>query len=166
MAGSQDFTADPRNATVKVYVDGDLVPRDEARVSVFDAGFVLGDGVWEGVRLHKGRLVFLGEHLDRLFDGARAIALDIGRSRAEVTDALHATLAANGMTDGVHVRLMVTRGLKKTPNQDPRHTIGRAAPCSPHPARCLPLPPSPSRASRTARSASSARSRRAASSMS
>jgi branched-chain amino acid aminotransferase len=126
MAGSQDFAADPRNASVRVYVNGDLVPRDEARVSVFDAGFVLGDGVWEGVRLHKGRLVFLDEHLDRLFDGARAIALDIGRSRADLVDALHATLAANGMTDGVHLRLMVTRGLKKTPNQDPRQTIGRA----------------------------------------
>lgn len=126
MAGSQDFGADPRNAAVEVYVNGELVPRDQARVSVFDAGFVLGDGVWEGVRLHKGRLVFLDEHLDRLFDGARAIALDIGRTRAELTDALNATLAANGMTDGVHVRLMVTRGLKKTPNQDPRHTIGRA----------------------------------------
>ncbi len=126
MAGSQDFSADPRNASVRVHVNGDLVPRNEARVSVFDAGFVLGDGVWEGVRLHKGTLVFLDAHLDRLFEGARAIALDIGRSRAELTEALHATLAANGMTDGVHVRLMVTRGLKKTPNQDPRHTIGRA----------------------------------------
>jgi branched-chain amino acid aminotransferase len=126
MAGSQDFPADPRNAGVLVYVNGALVPRDEARVSVFDAGFVLGDGVWEGVRLHKGRLVFLDAHLDRLFDGARAIDLDIGLTRAELVAALHETLAANAMQDGVHLRLMVTRGLKKTPNQDPRHTIGRA----------------------------------------
>jgi branched-chain amino acid aminotransferase len=126
MAGSQDFPADPRNAGVRIYVNGDLVPRDEARVSVFDAGFVLGDGVWEGVRLHRGRLVFLDAHLDRLFEGARAIDLDIGMTREGVVAALHATLAANGMEDGVHLRMMVTRGLKKTPNQDPRHTIGPA----------------------------------------
>ncbi|MBM3532186.1 MAG: aminotransferase class IV [Alphaproteobacteria bacterium] len=126
MAGSQDFPVDGRNAGVLVYVNQALVPREEARVSVFDAGFVLGDGVWEGIRLHKGRLLFLDAHLDRLFEGARAIDLDIGMTRGEVVAALHATLAANGMEDGVHVRLMVTRGLKKTPNQDPRHTIGRA----------------------------------------
>lgn len=126
MKGSQDFAADPRNATVKVYVSGALVPRDEARVSVFDAGFVLGDGVWEGMRLHKGRLVFLDLHLDRLFDGARAIDLDIGMTREALVAALWETLRANGMEDGVHIRLMVTRGLKKTPNQDPRQTIGRA----------------------------------------
>ncbi|WP_368417393.1 aminotransferase class IV [Falsiroseomonas sp.] len=125
MAGSQDFAVDPRNAGVKVYVSGDLVPRDQASVSVFDAGFVLGDGVWEGVRLHRGRLVFLDEHLDRLSEGARAIALDIGMTREAITDALHATLRANGMEDGVHLRLMVTRGLKTTPNQDPRNAIGR-----------------------------------------
>jgi len=126
MKGSQDFAADPRNATVKVYVRGELVLRDEARVSIFDAGFVLGDGVWEGVRLHRGRMVFLDRHLDRLFDGARAIDLDIGLTRAEIVAALWQTLRANGMEDGVHIRLMVTRGLKKTPNQDPRHTIGKA----------------------------------------
>ena len=126
MAGSQDFPADPRNAGVLIHVNGAMVPRDEARVSVFDAGFVLGDGVWEGVRLHKGRLVFLDAHLDRLFEGARAIDLDIGLSREQVVAVLHDTLAANGMEDGVHLRLMVTRGLKKTPNQDPRHSIGGA----------------------------------------
>lgn len=126
MAGSQDFPADPRNADVRVYLNGAFVRRDEARVSIFDAGFVLGDGVWEGIRLHKGGLVFLDAHLERLFEGARAIDLDIGMSRAQVAEALRATLRANGMTDGVHIRLMVTRGLKKTPNQDPRQTIGGA----------------------------------------
>jgi len=126
MAGSQDFAADPRNAGVRIYLGGALVPREEAKVSIFDAGFVLGDGVWEGIRLHKGRLVFLDAHLDRLFDGARAIALDIGLTREELVEALWTTLRANGMQDGVHIRLMVTRGLKKTPNQDPRQTIGKA----------------------------------------
>lgn len=126
MKGSQDFAADPRNATVKIYLNGALVPREEARVSVFDAGFVLGDGVWEGLRLHKGRLVFLDLHLDRLFEGARAIDLDIGMTREALVEALWATMRANGMEDGVHIRLMVTRGLKKAPNQDPRHAIGPA----------------------------------------
>jgi branched-chain amino acid aminotransferase len=126
MAGSQDFQADPRNAAVRIHLNGALVPRAEAKVSIFDAGFVLGDGVWEGIRLHKGALVFLDVHLDRLFDGARAIDLDIGLTRAEVIAALRATLDANGMQDGVHIRLMVTRGLKKTPNQDPRQTVGKA----------------------------------------
>ncbi len=126
MKGSQDFAADPRNATVKIFLNGALVPRDEAKVSVFDSGFVLGDGVWEGLRLHRGKVVFLETHFDRLYDGARAIDLDIGLTRAELTAALHATLRANGMEDGVHIRLMVTRGLKKAPNQDPRHAIGPA----------------------------------------
>lgn len=126
MQGSQDFQPDPRNEAVKIYVNGQLYARMEAKVSVFDAGFVLGDGVWEGIRLHRGKLVFLDAHLDRLFAGASAIGLDIGRSRAELIAAIEQTLAANAMTDGVHIRLMVTRGLKKTPNQDPRQTVGPA----------------------------------------
>src|SRR3954465_12309546 len=113
MAGSQDFAADPRNADLRIYVNGDLVPRAEARVSVFDAGFVLGDGVWEGLRLHKGALMFLDAHIDRLFEGARAIDLDIGLDRDAVIEAVRITLAANQMHDGVHIRLMVTRGLKR-----------------------------------------------------
>lgn len=125
MPGSQDFAADPRNENVLVYLNGALVPRGEAKVSIFDAGFVLGDGVWEGFRLHKGTLVFADAHLDRLFWGAKEIALDIGMTRAEVRAALKTTLDANAMTDGVHVRLMVTRGPKKTVNQDPRNAAGK-----------------------------------------
>ncbi len=125
MPGSQDFAPDPRNAQALIWLNGDLVPRTRAMVSVFDAGFVLGDGVWEGLRLHRGALMFLDAHLDRLFEGAAAIALDIGKSRAEITAALHETFAANGMTDGVHIRLMVTRGEKTAPNQDPRNALGR-----------------------------------------
>lgn len=126
MAGSQDYAADPRNADVLIYLNGALVPRDQAKVSVFDAGFALGDGVWEGLRLHRGRLLFLGAHLDRLYAGARAIALDVGMDRAALEAALYATVRANAMHDGAHLRLMVTRGLKATVNQDPRNALGRA----------------------------------------
>ena len=124
MPGSQDYAGDPRNETVLVYLNGDLVPRNEAKVSIFDAGFVLGDGVWEGVRLHKGKLVFLGAHLKRLFEGARAIRLEIGLDEDGVRAALDKVIAANKMNDGVHLRLMVTRGRKKTVNQDPRNKLG------------------------------------------
>jgi branched-chain amino acid aminotransferase len=125
-ASAQGYLPDPRNDQVLVYVNGDFVPRNEARVSVFDSGFVLGDGVWEGLRLVKGRLISLEAHLDRLFEGARSIALDIGLTRQGVVAAIEETLARNGMQDGAHLRLMVTRGLKRTPNQDPRFVVGPA----------------------------------------
>ncbi|MEJ2515741.1 MAG: aminotransferase class IV [Gammaproteobacteria bacterium] len=124
--GSQGFVPDPRNDSVLVWINGRLLPRGEAVVSVFDAGFVLGDGVWEGLRLVNGRLAFLDAHLDRLFEGAAAIDLDVGMDRAALTRALYETTGANAMTDGVHVRLMVTRGTKLTPNQDPRYVAGGA----------------------------------------
>ena len=124
--GTHDHGDDPRNADVLIYVNGALVPRAEAVVSVFDAGFVLGDGVWEGLRVHGGHPAFLEAHLDRLYEGAAAIALDVGLSRDELTSAIYRTLAANAMTDGVHVRLMVTRGPKSTPYQDPRMSAGPA----------------------------------------
>jgi branched-chain amino acid aminotransferase len=125
MPGSQDFASDPRNEAALIYLNGELVPRAEAKVSIFDAGFVLGDGIWEGLRLHKGRLAFLDAHLDRLFAGARKIELDIGLTRDEIKLALDQTLEANAMIDGVHVRMMVTRGIKKAVNQDPRNALGR-----------------------------------------
>jgi branched-chain amino acid aminotransferase len=125
MAGSQDFAADPRNADLRIWLNGALVPREEALVSVFDAGFVLGDGVWEGLRLHHGRLLFLEAHLDRLFASAAAIGLDMKVDRAGLQAALAATCAANDMTHGAHLRLMVTRGEKAAANQDPRNALGR-----------------------------------------
>lgn len=125
MAGSQDFAQDPRNDTARVWLNGELVRKEDAKVSIFDAGFVVGDGVWEGLRLHRGRLVFLETHLDRLFAGAAAIGLDIGMTRAQVVAALDELLTANGMEDGVHLRLMVTRGPKSAANQDPRNALGR-----------------------------------------
>jgi branched-chain amino acid aminotransferase len=124
MPGSQDFADDPRNETVLIYLNGRLVPRSEAKVSVFDAGFVLGDGIWEGLRLHNGGFLFLDAHLDRLFEGARTIALDIG-TREEIVAALHRTVDANKMETGVHIRLMITRGPKTAPNQDPRNALGK-----------------------------------------
>jgi branched-chain amino acid aminotransferase len=124
--GTHDHLDDPRNAQILISVNGELVPRAAAVVSVFDAGFVLGDGVWEGLRVTAGHPAFLEMHLDRLWEGAAAIALDIGLTRAELTDQIYRTLAANEMTDGVHVRLMVTRGPKSTPYQDPRMTAGPA----------------------------------------
>ncbi|HEY1722336.1 MAG TPA: aminotransferase class IV [Magnetospirillaceae bacterium] len=125
MAGSQDFAADPRNEAALISLNGALVRRSEAKVSIFDAGFVLGDGVWEGLRLHRDRLLFADAHFQRLYDGARAIALDIGMDRAALEARLWALLDANQMTDGVHIRLMVTRGEKRAPNQDPRNALGR-----------------------------------------
>ena len=128
MAGTQDFAPDARNSDVHVYLNGEFVHRDEAKVSIFDSGFILGDGIWEGFRMHGGRLAFMERHLDRLFMGARAIDMDVGLTRDELKGALRATLERNDMVgaEGVHVRLMITRGLKKTPNQDPRHTISKA----------------------------------------
>ena len=124
--GSHAHAHDPRNDSVRIYVNGDIVPRPEARVSVFDSGFLLGDGVWEGIRLHNGQLVYLDEHLDRLYEGARAIDLDIGMERAELSAAIHDTCAANSMHSGVHIRLVVSRGEKRTPYQSPAANVGGA----------------------------------------
>ncbi len=123
MVGSQGHVPDQRNESVKIWINGRLVPRNEAKVSVFDAGFVLGDGVWEGLRVANGRLAFLDAHLDRLLAGARTLAIDPDLDRASLTSALYETLRANDMSEGVHVRLMMTRGVKATPNQDPRATV-------------------------------------------
>ena len=120
---THDSVEDPRNADIKIYVNGAVVPKAEAKVSVYDSGFMLGDGVWEGLRLYNGKFAFLGEHLDRLFEAAKAIDLDIGKTKDEMAAALYDTVRANGMTEGVHVRFMVTRGPKKTPFQDPRLSL-------------------------------------------
>ena len=121
--GTHDYTQDPRNEGILVYVNGDLVPREQASVSVFDSGFVLGDGVWEGLRLHNGKLAFAKQHLDRLYEGARAIDMDMELSPEALQAEIMRTVEANGMETDVHIRLMVTRGIKATPYQDPRVTI-------------------------------------------
>ena len=123
--GTHDFTPDPRNDAILINVGGALIPRAQAVVSVFDSGFMLGDGVWEGIRVHGGRMAFLDQHLDRLWEGAKAIAMDIGISRGEMEARLYATIDANQM-DACHIRLMVTRGIRSTPYQDPRVVISPA----------------------------------------
>jgi branched-chain amino acid aminotransferase len=124
--GTHEYVDDPRNRGIRIWINGTLHPREQAMVSVFDSGFILGDGVWEGLRVHQGRIAFLRAHLERLYEGAKAIDLDIGLDPAGLTRALYATLEANGMRDDVHIRLMVTRGLKRTPYQDPRMCVGPA----------------------------------------
>ncbi|HPF24223.1 MAG TPA: aminotransferase class IV [Hyphomonas sp.] len=121
--GVHDYVADPRNADILISVNGELKKRNEAVVSVFDSGYILGDGVWEGLRVMDGGLAFLPEHLKRLWAGAKTIDMDIGLTKEELTARLMDCLKANGMRDGVHIRLMVTRGIKKTPYQGPRFTI-------------------------------------------
>lgn len=111
---------DARNEAILIYVNGRIVPKAEALVSVYDSGFMLGDGVWEGLRLYSGRWAFLDDHMDRLFEAAKAIDLDIGMDREGVKTALLATQEANGMTHDVHARLMVTRGIKTRPFQHPK----------------------------------------------
>lgn len=110
---------DARNQDILIWVNGQLKPRAEALVSVYDSGFMLGDGVWEGLRLYNGVWAFLDEHIDRLFEAAKAIDLDIGMPREGIIDALEKTRIANGMQGDVHARLMVTRGVKIRPFQHP-----------------------------------------------
>lgn len=121
--GTHNALADSRNDTIKIYVNGALLPRSEAKISVFDSGYLVGDGVWEAFRLHHGTLVFLEQHLDRLWQGAATIGMSLPFDRKELVGNIWKILNANDMHDNVHVRVMVTRGIKKTPSQDPRLTI-------------------------------------------
>jgi len=117
---THDTEEDIRNQTIKIFVNGEIVPRDEAKVSVYDSGFMLGDGMWEGMRLYNGKWSFFEEHMDRLFDSCKAVSLDVGMTRDEIADALAKTAAANDMKNDVHCRLMVTRGVKVKPFQHPK----------------------------------------------
>lgn len=124
--GSHHSNADPRNADIQININGELFHRDEAKISVFDSGFILGDGVWEGLRLHHGQLPFIDQHMKRLYEGAKALDMDIGITKDELIERIINTCHANQMHDHVHIRLMVTRGVKSTPYQDPRVTISSA----------------------------------------
>ncbi|RME92125.1 MAG: aminotransferase class IV [Bacteroidetes bacterium] len=121
--GTHNALADERNDSIQIFINGTLFPRAEAKISVFDSGYLVGDGVWEALRLHQGKLIFWEEHFDRLWQGAATIGMPLPFSRAELLDMIWATIRANDMQDQVHVRIMVTRGLKKTPSQDPRLTV-------------------------------------------
>jgi branched-chain amino acid aminotransferase len=123
MKGTHEYQDDPRNASILIDINGELFPRNEAKVSVFDSGFVLGDGVWEGLRVHYGKIAFLDRHLERLYDGAKALDMEMEVTPDQLSQRLHKVLEKNNMLDGVHIRLMVSRGIKATPYQDPRITI-------------------------------------------
>ena len=124
--GTHQYIDDPRNESILININGELFPRAEAKISVFDSGFILGDGVWEGIRLHKGHLAFISQHMRRLYDGSKALDMDIGISPDALVKRIYQTCEANDMFDAVHIRLMVTRGEKATPYQDPRVTKGSA----------------------------------------
>jgi len=123
MKGTHDYKDDPRNASILIDINGELFARNEAKVSVFDSGFILGDGVWEGLRVHRGKIAFLEQHLDRLYGGAKALDMEMEVSAEQLSKRLYNVLEANAMQEGVHIRLMVSRGIKATPYQDPRMTI-------------------------------------------
>ena len=123
--GTHDYVEDIRNLEVLVYINDKFYPRQDASISVFDSGYLLGDGVWEGIRYHNGKFIFLEQHLERLFWGASQIDMDIGKTIDEVTTILYETVKENKMETGVHVRLIVSRGIKSTPYQDPSFTVSK-----------------------------------------
>jgi len=122
--GTHSYIEDTRNESILININGQLFPRQEAKISVFDSGFLLGDGVWEGIRLLNGHLVFIKEHLDRLYGGAKILLIDIGFTPNKMIDLISKTLEANNMETGVHLRVIVSRGLKKTPYQHPNANSG------------------------------------------
>ncbi|MBC3847853.1 aminotransferase class IV [Winogradskyella echinorum] len=121
--GTHNALEDSRNNDILISINDQLFPRNEAKISVFDSGYLVGDGVWEALRLHQGVLVFLEDHFNRLWQSAATVGMHLPFTKEELTQKVWNTLNANKMTDGVHVRIMVTRGIKKTPSQDPRLTI-------------------------------------------
>ena len=125
MASTHDFDIDKRNENITVYIDGEFHLRSEAKISVMDSGYLLGDGVWEGIRLHKNVLLHLDQHLNRLYEGASSIAMNIELTKNEMKLALERTIEKNNMSSDVHIRLIVSRGLKLTPYQHPKVTIGK-----------------------------------------
>ena len=123
MASTHDYVKDIRNEDIKIYINGEYHHRSEAKISVFDSGFLLGDGVWEGIRLHNNKLIHLEHHIDRLYDGAKSIAMEIHLSKKEIIEAIWSTLNENNMITDTHIRLIVSRGIKSTPYQHPKVTI-------------------------------------------
>ena len=121
--GTHNAEADVRNANIKIFINGELLHRDDAKISVFDSGYLVGDGIWEALRLHNDKLVFLDLHLNRMWEASAAVGMKLPFTKEELTKNIWKTINANDMHDNVHVRTMITRGIKKTPSQDPRLTI-------------------------------------------
>lgn len=121
--GTHNALEDPRNKDIKIFINGQLHHRDQAKISIFDSGYLVGDGVWEAFRVHKGKMIFIDKHLNRLWQSAKVVDIEIPYSRETLLQHIQSTLDANGMKDHIHVRVMLTRGIKKTPSQDPRLTI-------------------------------------------
>ncbi len=122
--GTHEYEIDKRNEEILIYVNGEIVPRREAKVSVFESGFLLGDGVWEGIRYHNKHLVHKDDHLKRLLESAAAIGMDVGKSETELEEIIIQTLEANNMESDIHIRFIVSRGMKKTPYQHPKVNVG------------------------------------------
>lgn len=123
ISGTHIAEEDPRNSEISIYINGTCLPRNQAKISVFDSGYLIGDGIWEAVRLKRGVLVFLSDHFDRLWNAAAAAGISLGMDREGLYHRIRETLETNNMHDGVHVRFMITRGIKKTPSQDPRLVV-------------------------------------------
>ena len=123
MASSHDFKKDKRNNSIKININGKFFPRKKAKISVFDSGFILGDGCWDSIRLHNNKLLFLKEHLKRLYEDARAIDIKIPKTKNELTKMIYQTVKKNNMSTDVHIRVVISRGIKSTPYQDPSFTI-------------------------------------------
>ena len=123
MASTHDYINDKRNEDIYIYINGEFFHRSEAKISVFDSGFLLGDGVWEGIRLHNNKLIHFNNHIDRLYDGASSIAMEIHLTKKEIKAAVLETLKKNNMISDTHIRLIVSRGLKSTPYQHPKVTV-------------------------------------------
>ena len=121
---SHSYISNSKNEDIFININGKLFHRSEAKISVFDSGFLLGDGVWEGVRLHRSSLVFIEEHLERLYKSAKGVSLDIPFSKKDIINELNKVLIKNNMNDGIHIRLIVTRGNKITPYQNPNANVG------------------------------------------
>tara|TARA_B100001250_G_C19760222_1_gene772067 strand:+ start:700 stop:1596 length:897 start_codon:yes stop_codon:yes gene_type:complete len=123
MPSSHEFIKDKRNNNIKIFINNKFYKRDNAKISVFDSGFLLGDGVWSGIRYHNNKFLFLKDHLNRLFDDAKKITLKIHLTKKDITKILFDTIKINKMKTDVHIRLIITRGIKITPYQDPAFTI-------------------------------------------
>ena len=123
MPSTHDYIDDKRNNNVQVYINGKFYHRSKANISVMDSGFLLGDGVWEGIRLYNNALIHLEDHLSRLYHGAKSISMDIPLSKKKIRLAILETIKKNNMETDVHIRLIVSRGIKKTPYQNPKVTI-------------------------------------------